>query len=272
MLHGSIYTYKYEGSLDKKTAVKWSYSDHQWSPKLSLKCYKNMSDQPNSSFWKYIEKSDKATDHVSYTQLFAAAGLGKIQNIHRASTAAKLLCCTEEHLKQHTKKYTVGNVIMGLKVRDGITIPEEAMNTARGNDMLDEEPLVESDVRCYVPTLEKLISERERPKRTQLPMSHPHIDDFEIRTASTTITAGTKLENIRRLQSRTANSSDERLERLEAISNELVHATEKINNALRKFSEMFGQHVETIDVMQEAIKTVQHNIEVLDADMDKLFN
>lgn len=201
-----------------------------------------LSDAQHAAAQAALSRTGASGDSVSFAQVLAAAGAGGLQKNKYADAIRELLGADVV-----TRKTSKGMVVEGFRVAAGAQLSAAALAAF-------DEPAVEpSDVRPYVP------------------LRRVALEDIETRTAGTTLTAGARLEGVRRQMGAPASSVEERLARLEATQEALLEAVEKINGALRKYRDTFNQHVDVLDVTQAAVETLQYNVGVLHHDVLGLY-
>lgn len=97
------------------------------------------------------------------------------------------------------------------------------------------------------------------------------LEALETASATTTGTAGHRLESVRARLAAPAHTVEARVERIEGTVEELLGAVEKINDTLRRYRDTFNQHVEILNVAQEGIGNLQYNVGILHEDIKGLY-
>lgn len=200
------------------------------------------------------------TDTVLVSQVFGLLGVSTMAT--KSYNAALLELFNSEFLAKARAKLSKGQAIRGIKFREGVNIPRPSALTEEALENLTE---IDTGILPFVQSINGTFEQQILPRKMV------RIDDFDVRTATTSITAGTKLDSVRNKMRRSANNDSERIERLEAGLDELIGAVEKINNTLRLFRDAFNSNVEALRITEDAVSVLQYNMKVLHDDVKALY-
>jgi hypothetical protein len=213
-----------------------------------------VTDSQKQLLWSYIEKSTNPSDTLTFSQLFAIVGIEKLQNTQFRPVAAALLGVTEDFLKEHVKRIASGNVITGLKLKPGKVLTPEMTNRLIKNPIEPDSEIAPLNAKT-LQAHEDAFAQIQQPSRKGVMFT----GDFDVRTATTTLTMVRKVEFLKQRIAQPVESAEDQAK----INREVVECFDKLNGILGKYKTAFNENSEKLDAALAAISLLQANYDAL---------
>jgi hypothetical protein len=236
-------------------------------------------------------KTDASNDTVSYAQILALAGASGLQTNKQGDAIVELLGggSLVDAPNQTTKIITVkhliqtnGHVVLrkGSKgwLVEGFRLTPAAQTRFSEASFAGFEGAEVSDVAPFTPPPPGVVQaqaqalDQAQAQATQMRAKAVRIGDYDVQTASTTMTVGGRIESIRaRLGAPRPADSAARVTELEETVKALNEALDKVNATLRKYQDAFNCNSGLLDETRTEVGNLRYSVTSLKTDVDGLY-